>query len=126
MAFFIGLVAASLAHAADLRPIKTQQVKDVTVTLLSEAGQWKPGRNKFVLEFTSPDRKPVAVRKASLTTSMPMAGMKPMVANATLDPDGPGRYRGTIAFPDAGARQVTVTWDGPAGKDSTEFNVPVR
>ncbi len=38
----------------------------------------------------------------------------------------PGRYQGTISFPDSGARQVTVTWDGPAGKGSTRFSVPVR
>ena len=37
-----------------------------------------------------------------------------------------GRYEGTITFPDAGERQVTVAWDGPAGKGSTKFSVPVR
>jgi hypothetical protein len=57
---------------------------------------------------------------------MTMTGMAPMIAGATLTPDGPGRYRGTIEFPDAGTRQVTVTWDGPAGKGSTKFSVPVR
>jgi hypothetical protein len=30
MATFIGLVAGGLSHAADLKPIKVQQVKDVT------------------------------------------------------------------------------------------------
>jgi hypothetical protein len=49
-----------------------------------------------------------------------------MVAGTTLEPDGPGRYKGTISFPDRGDRQVTVTWDGPAGKESTRFSVPVR
>jgi hypothetical protein len=55
-----------------------------------------------------------------------MPGMAPMIAGATLAPDGPGRYKGTISFPDSGARQVTVSWDGPAGKGSTRFSVPVR
>jgi len=66
------------------------------------------------------------VGKVSLSTSMAMPGMAPMLAGATLTPDGPGRYRGTIEFADRGARQVTVTWDGPAGKGSTKFSVPVR
>lgn len=118
------LVGATLA--ADLKPIKTQKARDLTVSLMSEAGQWKPGKNSFVLEFQSADKKPVDVGKVTLTTSMAMPGMAPMVAGATLEPDGPGRYRGAIQFPDAGDRQVTVTWDGPKGRGSTKFNVPVR
>jgi hypothetical protein len=59
---------------------------------------------------------------------MAMPGMAPMIAGATLTPDkaAPGRYVGAISFPDSGARQVTVTWDGPSGKGSTKFSVPVR
>jgi hypothetical protein len=59
---------------------------------------------------------------------MAMPGMSPMLAGATLRADtaAPGRYAGTISFPDRGARQVTVTWDGPGGKGSTKFSVPVR
>ena len=128
------LVAAAVAgalvsgaHGADLRPIKTQRAKDLTVSLLNEAGRWKPGRNGVVLEFTSAkDTKPVDVGRVTLSTSMPMPGMAPMIAGATLESKGPGRYEGTITFPDAGERQVTVAWDGPAGKGSTKFSVPVR
>ena len=121
------MVGATTAPAADMKPIHTQKTKDVTVMLQNESGQWKEGKNGFVLEFTSAqDKKPVDVGKVSLSTSMAMPGMAPMLAGATLTPDGPGRYRGTIEFPDRGARQVTVTWDGPAGKGSTKFSVPVR
>lgn len=121
------MTGALVATAADMKPIHTQKTKDVTVALQNESGQWKEGKNTFVLEFTSAqDKKPVDVGKVSLSTSMAMPGMAPMLAGATLTPDGPGRYRGTIEFPDRGARQVTVTWDGPAGKGSTRFSVPVR
>jgi hypothetical protein len=119
-------VATAPALAADLKPIKTQKAKDVTVTLLSESGQWQQGKNTFVLELTGADRKPVAVGKVTLSTAMPMPGMAPMIAGATLEPDGPGRYRGSINFSDRGDRQVTVAWDGAAGKGSTKFSVPVR
>lgn len=55
------------------------------------------------------------VGTVTLNTNMSMPGMSPMVAGATLAPEkGPGRYLGTISFPDSGARQVTVTWEGPA------------
>jgi hypothetical protein len=113
---------------ADLQAIQAQKTKDMTITLLSESGQWTQGKNTFVLEFTSAATKQlVDVGKVTLSTSMPMPGMAPMLAGATLSPDqAPGRYLGTISFPDSGARQVTVAWDGPAGKGSTRFSVPVR
>jgi len=121
-----GLLAA--VWGADLKVIQTRKVKDMAVTLLSESGQWTQGKNTFVLEFTSAATKqPVDVGKATLSTSMAMPGMAPMLAGATLSQDkAPGRYLGTISFPDSGARQVTVAWDGPAGKGSTQFSVPVR
>lgn len=118
-----GLAVAAVA--ADLKPIKTQKAGDVTVSVLSESGQWKEGKNEFVLAFTK-DGQPVDAGKVTLSTSMPMPGMSPMVAGATLQPEGPGRYRGSISFPDKGERQVTVTWAGPAAKGSTRFSVPVR
>lgn len=121
------LTCAPAAFASDMKPIHTQKTKDVVVTLMSESGQWKEGKNDFVLEFTSAkDKKPVDAGKVSLNTSMAMSGMAPMITGAMLTPDGPGRYRGKIEFPDRGTRQVTVAWDGPAGKATTKFSVPVR
>jgi hypothetical protein len=118
---------AAPAAAAELKPIKSQKAGNVQVRLLGASGQWTQGKNSVVLEFTAvKDGRPIDVGKVSLSTSMPMPGMAPMLAGATLQPDGPGRYRGTISFPDRGDRQVTVTWEGPAGKGSTKFTVPVR
>jgi hypothetical protein len=116
------------AHAAELKPIHAQKTKDLVITLANEAGQLAKGKNVFVLEFTSPTTKqPVDVGTVRFETSMAMPGMAPMVAGATLAPDkGPGRYRATIEFPDSGTRQVTVSWEGPAGKGSSRFSVPVR
>ncbi len=116
------------AWSAELKVIQTQKAKDVVITLLSESGQWTQGKNSFVLAFTSANtQEPVDVGKVTLSTSMPMPGMSPMIAGATLAPENaPGRYQGTISFPDSGTRQVTITWDGPAGKGSTRLSVPVR
>jgi YtkA-like len=117
-----------IAWSAELKAIQTRKVKDVVITLLSESGQWNQGKNAFVVEFTSATTKePVDAGKVTLNTSMSMPGMAPMVADAALTPDKvPGRYLGTISFPDSGARQVTVTWDGAGGKGSTRFSVSVR
>jgi hypothetical protein len=115
------------AWTAELKVMQTQKTKDAVVTLKSETGQWRPGKNTFVLEFTSPSGQPLDVGKVTLSTSMAMPGMAPMVTGATLSPDkAPGRYLGTIDFPDTGTRQVTVTWDGLAGKGSARFSASVR
>jgi YtkA-like len=135
--FMIGIVVTAVllaglflgrGESAELKAIHTQKAKDMVVTLLSESGQWTQGKNSFVLAFTSAETKqPVDVGKVTLSTSMPMPGMAPMLAGATLTPDKtPGRYLGTISFPDSGARQVTIAWDGPVGKGSRQFSVPVR
>lgn len=119
---------AGPAWAQDGKAIATQKARDIVITLKNDTGQWKQGKNSFVLEFTSAkDKQPVDAGTVALSTSMAMTGMAPMIAGATLTPDRtPGRYLGTIHFPDSGTRQVTVTWDGPAGKGSTKFSVPVR
>jgi hypothetical protein len=120
-----GLVG--LVGAAEMKVIQAQKTKDAIVTLKSESGQWTVGRNAFVVEITTPNGQPLDIGKASLSTSMAMPGMAPMIAGATLTPDKtPGRYVGTISFPDSGVRQTTVTWTGPAGKGSVRFSVPVR
>ena len=129
LAFGAVVIAAMGTPAvAEEKTIATQKAKDVVITLKSEAGQWKQGKNSFVVEFTSAkDKAPVDAGKVSVNTSMTMPGMSPMLASATLTPDKTaGRYVGTIEFPDTGTRQVTVTWDGAAGKGSTKFSVPVR
>jgi hypothetical protein len=107
--------------------VHTQKTKDAVITLKSEAGTWHPGPNAFVLEFTSPTGQPLDAGKVILSTSMAMPGMAPMIAGATVSADKtPGRYLGTISFPDGGTRQVTVAWEGPGGKGSTRFSVSVR
>jgi hypothetical protein len=120
-----GIVAA--AQAAEPKPIHTQKTKEAVITLANEAGQLKVGQNTFVLSFADPAGKPLDVKTVTFETSMAMPGMAPMLAGATLKPDSvPGRYVATSTFPDAGARQATVRWEGPAGKGTARFSVSVR
>jgi hypothetical protein len=123
----VSMASLVAAAGAQEKAIHTQKTAGAVITIKSETGQWKPGPNKFVLELTTPAGQPLDAGKATLSTSMTMPGMGPMIAGATLTPDkAPGRYLGTISFPDSGARQVTVSWDGPGGKGSARFPVPVR
>ena len=125
----VAVSVASLAATAfaQEKAIHTQKTTDAVITLKSETGQWKQGPNKFVLELTTLSGQPLDAGKVTVSTSMTMPGMGPMIAGATLTLDkAPGRYLGTISFPDSGVRQVTVSWDGPGGKGSARFPVPVR
>jgi YtkA-like protein len=127
VAVTVSVLLLTASAGAQEKVIHTQKATDAVIMLKSETGQWKPGPNKFVLEFTTPAGQPLDAGKATLSTSMSMPGMGPMITGATLTPDkAPGRYVGTISFPDSGTRQVTVNWDGPGGKSSTRFSVPVR
>jgi hypothetical protein len=130
-AVLVLLVAGALgapAWGAELKPIHTATAKDVVVTLPSESGQWMAGPNAFVVEFVSAKTKqPLDVGKVTLGTGMGMPGMAPMKKSATVTANKtPGRYLAKISFPDVGTRDVTVTWDGPAGKGSARFSVDVR
>ena len=126
-ALLAGGLAARGVSGAELKVIQTQKTKDAVIALKSESGKWAPGKNSFVLELTSASGQPLDAGKVTLSTSMAMPGMAPMIAGAAVTKDAsPGRYAGTISFPDGGTRQVTVTWDGLAGKGSTKFSVSVR
>ena len=128
MAVVLGLLVsttvASPSWSAE-KVIQTHKTKDVTITLKNGSGQLTKGKNSFVIEFTTGD-KPLDAGKVTVHTTMGMPGMAPMTAGATLAPDGPGRYRGTIDFADTGTRQTTVSWEGPAGRGSAKFSLPVR
>jgi hypothetical protein len=119
---------AGLARAGELKAVYTYKGRDVVIALVSESGRFAPGKNAFVLEFVSAATKqPVDAGTVTLSASMAMPGMAPMVDGASLTPDKTaGRYLGTIDVPDRGTRQVTITWNGPAAKGSTRFSVPVR
>ena len=93
LAGILGGEFSTVAWSAELKVIQTQKTKDAVVALKSESGLLVPGKNSFVLEFTSPSGQPLDVGKVALSTSMAMLGMAPMVEGATLSPDkAPGRY----------------------------------
>jgi hypothetical protein len=123
----LATAVALSSPAVELKPIHTQKTKEAIITLANDAGQFKVGKNTFALSFADPKGQPLDVGTVAFETSMNMPGMAPMLAGATLKRDAaPGRYLGTISFPDAGARQVTVRWDGPGGKGTVRFSVSVR
>lgn len=79
---------------SELKQIAQQRVGDYVVTLLSDTGQLKQGKNKYALEFRkTTDNQLVDVGEVKLSSRMPMPGMSDMIGGASATPSGtPGRY----------------------------------
>lgn len=94
----LGLTLAACSKSngsgGELKQIAQQRVGDYVVTLLSDTGQLKQGKNKYALEFRkAADNQFVDVGEVKLSSRMPMPGMSDMLGGASATPSGmPGRY----------------------------------
>jgi Cu(I)/Ag(I) efflux system membrane protein CusA/SilA len=113
------------------RPSLSQTVQevrsgDLRIVLSSPTGALRPGRNSFRIEFRSGGGQLVDVGTVRATANMPMPGMV-MSSGLQLRRTGvPGRFEATAEFGMAGAWQMTVEWDGPAGRGSVNFQGAVQ
>jgi Cu(I)/Ag(I) efflux system membrane protein CusA/SilA len=100
---------------------------ELDAVLLSSDGRLRQGRNTFFIEFRptgTSTRADVGAVRAS--ANMPMPGMV-MSGGLQVEPTGtPGRYVATADFGMAGAWQMSIEWDGPAGKGSVSFEGGVQ
>ena len=118
---------ATETAATPAKEIASQKSGDLVVALQSESGDLVQGQNKFVVAFRNASGQPVDAGKVSLSSSMAMPGMAPMVASLELEPAGrPGTYVLSGNFAMSGAWTFEVRWDGPAGQGSTSFSTNVR
>jgi Cu(I)/Ag(I) efflux system membrane protein CusA/SilA len=99
---------------------------DVKIILRSATGSLRRGRNSFTIEFRSSSGDLLDVGTVRASGNMTMPGMA-MSGNLQVEPSGvPGRYRATAEFGMAGTWQMTVDWDGPAGRGSSNFQGAVQ
>ena len=84
----------SSSSGSELKQIAQQRVGDYVVSLLSDTGQLKQGKNKYALEFRkATDNQLVDVGEVKLSSRMPMPGMSDMIGGASATLSGtPGRY----------------------------------
>jgi hypothetical protein len=99
---------------------------DLTVVVLSPTGTLHQGRNTFTIEFRSSSGSLVDVGTVRASANMPMPGMVMSGGLEVSATSVPGRYQATAEFGMAGAWQMTVEWDGPAGHGSVNFQGPVQ
>ncbi|HEX6314058.1 MAG TPA: efflux RND transporter permease subunit, partial [Gemmatimonadaceae bacterium] len=107
--------------------IQTVPAGDIDVVLLSASGTLRQGRNAFTIEFRQPGTNTLLdVGTVRASANMPMPGMV-MSGGLQLAPTSvPGRYAATAEFGMAGAWQMAIEWDGPAGKGSINFEGGVQ
>ena len=119
----------SRADNGPLRGLTTiQQVNtgNLRIALLSATGPLRTGRNAYTIEFRSPDGALVDVGTVRAAANMPMPGMV-MPGGVELHRTAvPGRYEATAEFGMAGAWQMALEWDGPAGRGSVSFEGAVQ
>jgi Cu(I)/Ag(I) efflux system membrane protein CusA/SilA len=107
--------------------IQTVRAGDLDVVLLSPTGTLRQGRNAFSIEFRRTGTNTlVDVGSVRANANMPMPGMV-MSGGLQVAPAGvPGRYSASAEFGMAGAWQMAIEWDGPAGKGSVNFEGGVQ
>ncbi len=107
--------------------VQTVRAGDLDIALLSPTGTLRQGRNSFTFEFRRTGTTTlVDVGTVRASANMPMPGMV-MSSGLQVTPTGvPGRYAATAEFGMAGAWQMAIEWDGPAGQGSVNFQGGVQ
>ena len=107
--------------------VQTIRAGDFDITLLSPTGTLRQGRNSFTFEFRrTGTRTLIDVGDVRASANMPMPGMV-MSGGLQMTPTGlPGRYAATAEFSMAGAWQVAIEWNGPAGQGAVNFQGGVQ
>jgi Cu(I)/Ag(I) efflux system membrane protein CusA/SilA len=99
---------------------------NLRISLLSSTGRLKQGRNVYAIEFRTPAGTLVDVGNVRATANMPMPGMVMPGGVQLQRTNVAGRYEATAAFGMAGAWQMSLEWDGPAGRGSVSFEGTVQ
>jgi Cu(I)/Ag(I) efflux system membrane protein CusA/SilA len=107
--------------------VQTIRAGDLDIALLSPTGTLRQGRNSFTFEFRRTGTTTlVEVGSVRASGNMPMPGMV-MSGGLQVTPTGvPGRYAATAEFGMAGAWQMAIEWNGPAGQGSVTFQGGVQ
>jgi Cu(I)/Ag(I) efflux system membrane protein CusA/SilA len=113
--------------AAQTGVFQTIRSGDLEIVLRSPRGALRQGRNAFSIEFRRPSSGTlVDVGAVRASGNMTMPGMV-MSSGLQVTPAGvPGQYAATAEFGMAGAWQMAIEWNGPAGQGSVSFQGSVQ
>ena len=107
--------------------LQTVRTGDLAITLSNPTGALRTGDNQFRIEFRSTrNNELVDVGNVQLNANMSMPGMA-MTGTTTVEKsDRPGVYRAAGSFGMSGAWDMSLEWNGPAGRGSAAFKGSVQ
>ena len=107
--------------------IQTIRAGDIEIVVSAPEGILRTGRTEFVLQFQSATTgQAVDVGAVRVAAVMSMPGMV-MSSDVAVTPTGTvGEYRASGQFGMAGAWNMSIEWDGPAGQGTATFDGAVR
>jgi Cu(I)/Ag(I) efflux system membrane protein CusA/SilA len=107
--------------------LETVRSGDLVITLANAGGALRQGVNEFRIEFRSAQTSElVDVGDVQLGAAMAMPGMM-MTSPMTVAPTGQrGVYEVRGEYSMAGSWQMTLEWNGPAGRGSAVFDGDVQ
>jgi Cu(I)/Ag(I) efflux system membrane protein CusA/SilA len=107
--------------------LQTVRAGDLAITLSNPTGELRQGSNNFRIEFRSArTNAPVNVGDVRLNAAMTMPGMS-MAGTTTVTPgERPGMYEAKGDFAMSGSWDMTLEWNGPAGRGSAAFKGSVQ
>jgi Cu(I)/Ag(I) efflux system membrane protein CusA/SilA len=122
-----GRGGSSPPGGAETGVIQTLRSGELEIALRSQEGALRQGRNTFFIEFRRPaGGNLVDVGTVRASGNMTMPGMV-MSSGLQVTPTSiPGQYAATAEFGMAGAWQMAIEWNGPAGQGSVNFQGSVR
>jgi hypothetical protein len=106
--------------------VQMVKAQGVDIVVRSETGALRSGRNAFTFEFRSSEGRLVDVGTVRAAANMTMPGMVMSSGLRVAPTSTPGRYAATAEFGMAGAWQMSIEWDGPAGRGSAKFEGTVQ
>jgi len=110
----------------DSNIVQTVRAGNLDIVLRSADAALRQGRNTFSIEFRRTDGALVDVGTVRASANMTMPGMV-MSSGLHVTPSGvPGRYAATADFGMAGAWQMAIEWNGPAGQGTVTFQGSVQ
>jgi Cu(I)/Ag(I) efflux system membrane protein CusA/SilA len=117
--------------SAQVQPVgsvlQTVTAGELAITLSNPSGALRQGANNFRIEFRSArTNTPVNVGDVRLNAAMTMPGMA-MTGTTSITPgDRPGVYEAKGDFAMSGSWDMTLEWNGPAGRGSAAFKGSVQ